>query len=183
MRMVTARHSYGESQVEKLECVGHVQKRIGTRLCNLKRKEKGLRGRVKLTDATIDRLQNYYGIAIRQNKKNLVEMKKSVLASLFHVASTKDNNLHYPNCPEGPDSWCRYNRDRAQNTTSYKPGPGLPMEIIMKLRPIYEELSCGRLLQKCLHGQTHNEAFNKRILETSSEKQLCFHESVALWCL
>jgi len=52
-----------------------VQKIIGTRLRNLKKKEKGLGGRGKLTDATIDRLQNYYGIAIRQNKINKIEMK------------------------------------------------------------------------------------------------------------
>jgi len=72
-----------------------------------------------------------------------------MLASLFHVASTKENNnhLHNPNCPEEPDRWCRYNRDRERNTTSYKPGPGLPMSIVMKLRPIYVELSSDHLLQ------------------------------------
>nr|XP_047127825.1 uncharacterized protein LOC124808661 [Hydra vulgaris] len=95
--------------VNKLECVGHVQKRVGTRLRNLKKKEKGLGGRGKLTDATIDRLQNYYGIAIRQNKNNLSAMKSAIRATLYHVASSK--NLHFPHCPEGSNSWCRYNRD------------------------------------------------------------------------
>ena len=53
--------------MKKLECVGHYQKKVGTRLHNLKKKEKGLGGRVRLTDATIDRLQNFGGVAIRQN--------------------------------------------------------------------------------------------------------------------
>jgi hypothetical protein len=134
-------------------------------LQNLKKREKGLGGRGKLTDATIDRLQNYYGIAIRQNKNDLEGMKKAVLATLFHVASSKGNNLHFPNCPEGPDSWCRFNRDKANKTQTYKPGPGLPMPIIMKLRPIYDDLSNDKLLKKCLHGMTqnHNESFNKTI--------------------
>ena len=58
---------YPGVKVEKLECVGHVQKRVGCRLRNLKKKEKGLGGRGKLTNNTIDRLQKYYGIATRQN--------------------------------------------------------------------------------------------------------------------
>ena len=63
-------------------------------------------------------------------------MKKAVAASLFHVASSKTNNYHYPHCPEGADSWCRFNRDKANNTETYKPGPGLPASIILKLKPL-----------------------------------------------
>jgi len=40
--------------------------------------KKGLCGRGKLTDTTIDRLQNYYGIAIRSNKNKLEDMKSAV---------------------------------------------------------------------------------------------------------
>ena len=38
----------------KLECVGYYQKRVGTQLRNLKKKEKGLGGMCRLTDTTID---------------------------------------------------------------------------------------------------------------------------------
>ena len=38
----------------KLECVGHYQKRVGTQLWNLKKKEKGLGGMCRLTDTTTD---------------------------------------------------------------------------------------------------------------------------------
>ena len=163
----TVKNIYDGVEVQKLECVGHVQKRIGTRIRSLKKREKGLGGRGKLTDATTDRLQNYYGIAIRQNKNNLEGMKKAVRATLFHVASNKENNLHYPHCPEGSDSWCRYNQDKANGTTTYKPGPGLPISIILKLKSIYEDLSSDKLLSKCLHGltQNNNESFNMTIWE------------------
>ena len=43
-------------EIIKLGRVGHDQKRVGTRLRNLKKKEKGLGGRCRLTDTTIDRL-------------------------------------------------------------------------------------------------------------------------------
>ena len=45
-----------------------------------------------MTKRAIDRLQNYYGIAVRQNPNDLLGMQKAVCASLFHVASSKGNN-------------------------------------------------------------------------------------------
>ena len=60
--------------MKKLECVRHYQKKVGTRLHNLKKKEKGLGGRVRLTDATIDRLQNFGGVV---NSSKLREFRKN----------------------------------------------------------------------------------------------------------
>ena len=56
---VNVKDTYPSIEIKKLECVGHYQKRVGTRLRNLNEKEKGLGGRGRLTDAAIDRLQNY----------------------------------------------------------------------------------------------------------------------------
>jgi hypothetical protein len=158
---------YPGLEVKKLECVGHYQKRIGTRLRNLKKKTKSLGGRGKLTDATIDRLQSYFGIAIRANVGDLASMKAGTLASLYHVASNKENNLHFPHCPVGADSWCKYNSDKANGTNTYKPGPGLPIDIVYKIKPIFAELSADDYLEKCLHGKTQNtnESFNGTIWE------------------
>ena len=66
-------------EVTKLECVGHIQKRMGTGLRKLK-KEKRLGGKVKLTDALIDSMQMYYGKAICENKGCAEEMQKATLA-------------------------------------------------------------------------------------------------------
>ena len=149
--------------VKKLECVGHVQKRVGTRLRNLKKNCKGFGGKGKLTNDIIDRLQNYYGIAVRQNKNDLQGMKKAILATLFHVASSDKNNYHTAYCPPGANSWCRFRKD----STTYKSGPGLPIKIIAALKPIYNDLSADDLLSKCLHGKTRNqnESFNATIWE------------------
>ena len=86
----------------------------------------------------IDRLQNYYGIAIRSDKIDLKGMQ----------STTKDHNLHYPHCPVGPDSWCKCNQDRENGTTSYKPGLGFPISIVMRLRSISEDISNEDLLKK-----------------------------------
>ena len=96
----------------------------------------------------IDRLQNYYGIAIRENKNNLKAMQAATRATLFHVASSKDNNWHYPHCPEGTNSWCNFNKDKADGTSTYKPGPGLPVPVLLKLKPIFQVLSHEDLLNK-----------------------------------
>ena len=76
-------------EMEKKECIGHVQKRVGTALRKLKRENPGVGGKGKLTDSQIDKLQNYYGIAIRSNVGNLAGMKKAIHASLMHCASTE----------------------------------------------------------------------------------------------
>ena len=43
-------------EIIKLDCLEHYQKRVGNQLGNLKKKEKRLVGRFRLTDTTIDRL-------------------------------------------------------------------------------------------------------------------------------
>lgn len=50
----TVRSTYTGIHVKKLECVGHVQKIVGCRLRNLKKREKGLGGKGKLTNNMID---------------------------------------------------------------------------------------------------------------------------------
>ena len=58
-------HVYGETKVEKLDCVGHVQKRMGKHLLNLKSRTKGkladgqpIGGRGRLTDSQEAEFQN-----------------------------------------------------------------------------------------------------------------------------
>ncbi|GFV34504.1 uncharacterized protein TNCV_2028741 [Trichonephila clavipes] len=63
---------YGANSVTKLECIGHIQKRVGSRLRKLKKNPKGLGGKGKLTDKFIDKLQNYSGIAIRSNRESTI---------------------------------------------------------------------------------------------------------------
>lgn len=83
-------------------------------------------------------------------------MKSSIHASLFHCASSERRNL-LTHCPQGPDNLCRYKQDKANNTSLYKPGPGLSDNIIKLVKPIYARLSSDDLLKKCVDGKTQNQ--------------------------
>ena len=52
----------------------------------------------KLTYAIIDKLQNYYGIAVRSNSNDLAGMQKAICATLYRVASSESNHNH-SQCP------------------------------------------------------------------------------------
>lgn len=65
---------YRDVLVVNEECVGHLQKRVGNNLRNLKelhgqKLEGGLPigGRGRLTENMIDRFQAYYGMAVREH--------------------------------------------------------------------------------------------------------------------
>ena len=70
----TVQNFYGDDcKVEKLDCVGHTQKRMGKHLLNLEARTKGkladgkpIGGEGQMTESHIKRLQKYYGLAIRQ---------------------------------------------------------------------------------------------------------------------
>ena len=88
------KQKYGDSySITKEECVGHVQKRMGTNLREYKRKGKSrkladgkhISGIGRLTDKKIDQMQNYYGQAIRRNKGNMDGMMTSINAIFFLI--------------------------------------------------------------------------------------------------
>ena len=150
----------------KLECVGHVQKRLGTRLRNLVKAHKGtktpLSGRGNLTEKCINSMQNYYGMAIRQNVNNLYAMKKAVYAILFHFTNFENQQMQHQFCPRGLASRCKY---WALNNTNYKSKSCIPIWIKNLILPIIKDLQADDLLIKCLHGTTQNanEALNSII--------------------
>ena len=95
-----------------MECIGHIQKRVGSR-CRMLRKSlkgrklndgKGSSGQGRLTDRAINIVQNYYGMAIQQNIGNLYGMKKAVGAVLHHWSDITDENMHHRFFPATIDS-------------------------------------------------------------------------------
>ena len=113
--------------IEKLECVGHIQKRLGTRLRKLRSALKGkvlsdgksIGGRGRLTDVAINTLQNYFGMAIRQNIGDLYGMKKAIGAVLYHCCNVNEEVRHRF-CPRTENSWCKWQLDQINKTKKYK---------------------------------------------------------------
>ena len=52
---------------------------------------KKISGAGRLTESAINKFQNYFGIAIRQNTNSSYSMKKCALTSLFHNTAFDDN--------------------------------------------------------------------------------------------
>jgi len=103
--------------VTKLECVGHVQKRVGSNLREMKKEVvcedgKKLGGKNRLTDVVINDLQVWYGNVVRGNTDSVQKMKDAIWTSFYHVFST-DKVPEHQRCPEGADSWCKYQQAKA----------------------------------------------------------------------
>lgn len=161
---------YGDRlHVLKKECVGHVQKRMGTRLRNAKKNNKGIgkgKGAGKLTDKIIGELSVYYGLAIRQHPNSVTDMKNEIWATFYHKSSS-DADPQHQHCPRGAESWCKWRKAEANGSLStfrHEKSP-LSAEVLQVLKLIYEDLSSDSLLERCLGGETqnNNESLNSMI--------------------
>lgn len=153
---------YENVDVKKKECIDHVQKRMGTRLRNLKKGTKGLGGRGKLTAKLIDELSIYYGLAIRRNPYSIKNMKNEIWATLFHKMSTDEKPQH-EKCSE---NWCSWKKANAENALdAYHHNQPMSEEVYQAIKPIYMELSRDELLERCLgaYTQNNNESFNATV--------------------
>ena len=193
---------YGEEYlVIKEDCVGHIQKRMGTSLRKYKSQKRGSKlqdgfsvgGRGRLSDAVIDTFQNHYGNAIRKNSQDINEMQKAIWAIFYHSILGKDETLFQQHkfCPHGLDSWCKFQKDCVSKSNTYSSDKCLPSVFRDELRPIFERLSSKTLLQRCMKGftQNQNEALNntlwakcpKRVFVGRTKLESAVGSSVLLW--
>ena len=156
---VVAADPYSGVTVTKAECIGHIQKRVGSRLRKLKKKEGKLLS--KLTHKIINKMQNYFGIAIRNNNTSVDDMKKAIGAVLYHCSEANDPEARHMYCDRTEGTWCKYWKSNIMGTI-YNEKPGIPRAVKLKITPIFEDLSKDELLERCLHGNTqnNNEAIN-----------------------
>lgn len=130
-KLIVEQAVYGDVEVKKLECVGHFQKGLGSRLCSLKKRAghledgKTLRGTGRLSETRINKLKVYYGNAIRENTHDLEAIQNAVMAIWHHSHSTDESPGHNL-CPAGENSWCGFQQDLAKGTSDYKHQHPLP---------------------------------------------------------
>ena len=164
-------HLSGEAgchRVVKLDCVGHVQKRIGKALRDVQQQKgklsdgKPVGGRPgRLTKPAVEKLQKYYGRAIRNNTKKgpltteekdkaIKAMKKEIKAGLYHSCKLPDKERH-KYCPL--NSWCSYKKTGkpVENKNHH-----LDPVFVEHLEHVYNRLSDDKLLECCLPGYTQN---------------------------
>ena len=138
---------------------------------------KGVGGAQRLTEGMIKRIQNYYGLSIRQNKGNLNEMKKAILAIQHHIIEDPDKSLSFQHrfCPRGVDSWCCFWKDEATGCSMYQNLHRLPNVFMTELQPLFTRLSHSELLGRCLLGVTQNqkESLNGRLWSLVPKTRFC----------
>ncbi|GFV56565.1 uncharacterized protein TNCV_213251 [Trichonephila clavipes] len=113
----------------------------------------------------IDLITTYYGNAIRQNKTCLSDMRKAVWAVYFHIRSSDEEPLH-SFCPVGPNSWCKYQNQVVEGSVeTFRHSNKLPVAVMDAIKPVFNDLSQPKLLQKCLgvKAQNNNESINSLI--------------------
>jgi hypothetical protein len=163
-KSVSEAKPYGDCAIKKLECIGHIQKRMGTRLRALRAMKsvledgKPLTGKNRLTLEAVSNLQLYYGLAIRRNHHSVEQMKKAIWSTYLHVCATDTSTEKHAFCPQDPaTTWCKYVKAQSENIT-YKHAEHfhLPVVVMRHLKPVYKDLTDSRLLEKCLAGKTQN---------------------------
>eukprot|EP00112_Aurelia_sp_Birch-Aquarium-sp1_P013118 Seg2774.2 transcript_id=Seg2774.2/GoldUCD/mRNA.D3Y31 product="hypothetical protein" protein_id=Seg2774.2/GoldUCD/D3Y31 len=145
---------------------------MGTRLRKLKanfgnrklKDGKTIGGRGRLTNKIINTMQNYYGLAIRKNPRDLNGMRNDLIGGLHHITST-DAKPQHSKCPKGANSWCGWQRDKANKTKKLKHTHNVDQAVIDEIKPIYEQLRDKALLSQCLDSftQNPNESLNHLI--------------------
>ena len=116
--------------VQKEECLGHVQKRMGNALRSMVKNMKGekledgktISGKGRLTKEKIDTIQRYYGKAIRENcSKGIKEMQNSIWAIYKHIICDPKKSLQEQHelCPKGTNTWCSYIKHQEDNSQKY----------------------------------------------------------------
>ena len=70
-----------------------------------------------------------------------------------------------PNWPKNQKSWCQYQQDQYNRTSSYKDKGDIPLDVLSAILPVYNDLCKRENLSKCLIGrsQSRNESFNGMI--------------------
>ena len=123
---------------------------------------KGINGSGRLTNARIDTMQNFYGMALRKNKGNAQDMAKATRAILKHYSSTPENPQHEV-CPTGKNSWCSFQKDTACGTREHKPiKDPIPPAVVEVIQPVFDKLGSQSFLagcERCL-SQNRNECLH-----------------------
>ena len=144
---------YGsEVDIQKIECINHVSKRVGRKLRSMKNRllddKKKLFGLKRINKGVIKKLQSYYSKAIRDNIGNFDGMKKAVWATYYHHSMPNSKSGHRF-CPE--NDWCFYKNNQVPKKLLCPP---VCIKAIKK--DVYDVLGSDELIKRCVDGLTQN---------------------------
>ncbi|GFV06144.1 histone-lysine N-methyltransferase SETMAR [Trichonephila clavipes] len=121
----------------------------------------------------IDLITTYYGNAIRQNKTCLSDMRKAVWAVYFHTFKRRRTIAQF--LSRRSNSWCKYQNQVVEGSVeTFRHSNKLPVAVMDAIKPVFNDLSKPKLLQKCLGAaETVNGVYDADIV-TANYVQLWF---------
>ena len=130
-----------DKPVEKLECIGQIQKRVGVGLLSLVKERKGISGKWegKLARKGIITLQNYCGMAIRNTGNTSIPQMKATIAAVLHHCTQKeedDKGDRHTYCPSDDDTWCKYQMSKIKSTELKGDWINISEPIYILIRPL-----------------------------------------------
>ena len=161
----------------KGECLGHIQKRVGSRLRKLRKEYGGkklsdgktLRGR--LGDKERNKLQNYFGIAIRANCHSVTAMQKAIVAVVYHCSEANDPDARHMFCDKRPDTWCKYQKAKLEGKVHIDK-PSIPTVVREFVMPIFKDLKPELLQVSARQNPKRQRMFEWCCMENVAER--CF---------
>ena len=156
-------------------------KNVSVQDCGNEKKEYGgkklsdgktLRGR--LGDKEINKLQNYFGIAIRANCHSVTAMQKAIGAVVYHCSVANDPDAHHMFCDKRQDTWCKYQKAKLKRKVHIDK-PSIPTVVKELVMPIFKDLSKPELLKKVSARQNPKQQrmFEWCCMEKAAGR--CFH--------
>ncbi|GFV69918.1 uncharacterized protein TNCV_1982851 [Trichonephila clavipes] len=100
-------------------------------------------------EAEIDRLQAYYGLAIRRNLSSVKDMQQAIWAIFLHKLSTDEKPQH-GFCPSDTDTWCKFKKAELLGRPIITKN-SLPVDVVEAMRPVFRDLANPELLKKSVY--------------------------------
>ena len=118
---------YKDVEIQKLDCVNHVHKRMGAGLRSLLKTSKEIKGgKGGLTSKQINNMSSFYKKAIMDHstkrkspseiEKQVQKMQQRIQANLHHSVFHPDPNVQHQFCDS---TWSPYKKDLAEGTSAY----------------------------------------------------------------
>ena len=96
-------------------------------------------------------------------------MSAATLAILSHYTESPSHE----DCPQGKDSWCSFNRDKATGQNTYRPiKDPLPNAVVEVIKPLFERLGSPIFLSAVANCRTQNvnESFHHLVWQLAPKE-------------
>ena len=151
-----------KDQIEREKSVGLRRGRKGKGIMQLMKENTVVKAleeeisNIHVPDGELDILilKRYYGNHIRAHPNNLKAMQDACWSEFYHSISTDDNPQHQY-CPEGTQSWCKYNKALALLQDVPPHSPTIPADLQQYVKPVFEELQ--RRIAEEMPSWSHTE--------------------------